>query len=184
MLAILGNNCAAVLSFSFHFEFLPWTEPRTSKSPRSPPHESCLDSVTVRWLNYFSNLSKFIPFFPHFSLWEALKTVLFGTNDPNVGGWGRVVPNFFDYYIRLKVDFFVPNPKFQISQNLWGEWVGPPLFFTAFLSYPMGNWPSSPVTLCHEIPPFAGASHNCANSYADFFLFSSFLFILLYLHDP
>ena len=23
------------------------------------------------------------------------KTILFGTIDPNVGGWGRVVPNFF-----------------------------------------------------------------------------------------
>ena len=52
------------------------------------------------------------------------ETVLFGTNGPNVGGWGRVVPNFykslfydiFDHYIRSQK---LCQSQVQISQNLW-----------------------------------------------------------------
>ena len=58
-----------------------------------------------------------------------MKMVLFGTNDPNVGGLGRVVPKILGSLGHIWPLYQVKSrfhcPKSQISQNLWGGWVGP-----------------------------------------------------------
>ena len=49
---------------------------------------------------------------------------------PKVGGWGRQVQNFykslfwgiFDHYMRLIVNFFVPNPKYQVPNLPKSTW--------------------------------------------------------------
>ena len=40
---------------------------------------------------------------------SSKKTVLFGTIDPNVGGWGRVKPNFYNHCFYGIFDPFLPK---------------------------------------------------------------------------
>ena len=59
---------------------------------------------------------------------EAIKnkTVLFGSIDPTVGGWGRVDPNFYKslflwFLSKISCKFTVND--LNLKKNSWGGWV-------------------------------------------------------------